>query len=169
MYWFTSDEHYGHTNIIKYCNRPYRNVAEMDEDLIRCFNSVVNKMDVTVHAGDFAWSSKEEHVHKYYVSALNGSHIFLKGSHDRWLKQASYLFERKIGDLYVVVCHYCLKTWPRSYQGSICLFGHSHGRLPPETNQWDITVDNNNYFPISLDQIHDIMKMQTRLNEYDKI
>jgi len=34
-YFFTADEHYGHTNIIKYCGRPFTRVDEMDAEIIR--------------------------------------------------------------------------------------------------------------------------------------
>lgn len=51
MYFYTADEHYNHKNIIKYCNRPFSNVEEMDETLIANHNSIVNENDITIHGG----------------------------------------------------------------------------------------------------------------------
>lgn len=52
--WFTSDTHFGHANIIKYCNRPYKDTEEMNADLIKRWNSTVGKDDLVWHLGDFS-------------------------------------------------------------------------------------------------------------------
>ncbi len=81
MYFFTADEHYLHENAIKYSNRPFQNKEEMTEGIISRHNKVVKKNDIVVHAGDTSLA-KIEFVEPI-ISRLNGTHIFLKGSHDR--------------------------------------------------------------------------------------
>ena len=59
----------------------------------------------------------------------------------------------------LTVCHYCMLTWQASHYNSWQLFGHSHGRLQKDLGkQYDIGVDNNNFYPISYDQVKEIMK-----------
>jgi len=152
-YFFISDEHYGHDNIIKYCNRPFKDSEEMDNEIIRRHNEVVDNKDIIIHAGDFSMRSSHETVKRNYIDRLKGQHIFLKGSHDYWNKNLPFIWEKKIDNIYVVVCHYQMASWPRSFHGSIQLFGHSHGKSKPHKNQWDIGVDNNNFYPITLKQI----------------
>lgn len=157
MYWFTSDEHYGHANIIKYCNRPFKNVEEMNETLIAKHNKVVKKDDIVIHAGDFCWGKGGTYTEKY-ICPLNGQHIFLKGSHDLWLPDYHHeIWEKMIEKQYVVVCHYPMLRWARSHYGSWQLFGHTHGKLTIDAKQYDIGVDNNDYYPISFDKIKLIM------------
>lgn len=160
MYWFTSDEHYGHRNIIEYCDRPFNSVQEMDEILIQNFNSVVSGQDTTIHAGDFTLSKDKELIYRKYINRLNGNHIFLKGSHDYWLprSRSMQIWEKLIKKHYFVVCHYNMRTWARSHYNSIQLYGHSHGGLAPTGKQHDIGVDNNKFFPLSDNQIIEIMK-----------
>lgn len=165
-YFFTSDEHYGHYNIIKHCNRPFKTVKEMDDEIIRRHNEIVTDKDFVIHAGDFCWHSKFEIAQKYMVR-LNGKHIFLRGSHDKWAKHTSQdscagitfkinlqdIYEKEINSQYVVVSHYAMRTWSRSHYGSWNLHGHSHGRLQPLANQLDIGVDNNNFYPFSFEDV----------------
>ena len=94
-----------------------------------------------------------------YLNRLNGDHLCLQGSHDSWLpKSAPYIWEKKIKDVYIVVCHYAMRVWARSHYGSFQLYGHSHGKLAPQGKQWDIGVDNNNFYPLSFDEICLIMQ-----------
>jgi len=155
-YFFTADEHYGHRNIIKYCKRPFDNARDMDYELIKRHNSVVGSDDIVIHGGDFTLANKT--IAERYVADLNGKHVFLRGSHDAWLgEKGRDIWEKKIGGQAIVVCHYAMRVWPKSHYGSWQLFGHSHGNLAPEGKQWDIGVDNNDFYPLSFDQVVEIM------------
>lgn len=161
MYWFTADEHYSHRKIIQYTNRPFHSIKEMNEALIKNSNSVVSTKDTIIHAGDFTLLKDKEHIYNNIINRLKGNHIFLVGSHDYWLKSspnALQIWERKMNGCYIVVCHYAMRTWPRSHYNSFQLYGHSHGKLRPVGKQHDIGVDNNNYFPISFKQVVKIME-----------
>ena len=155
---FTSDEHYGHKNIIKFCNRPYDSVDEMNQDIIDKFNSVVPSNGLTIHAGDFLLgkSVKSQDI----ISSLAGRHIFIKGSHDKWSDGASHheIIELTIDKQPIIICHYAMRVWARSHYNSWHLYGHSHGGLPPEGKSWDIGVDSNDFYPLSYDDIKTIMK-----------
>lgn len=162
MYWFTADEHYSHNNIIKYCNRPFANITEMDETIIERHNSVVGKTDIVIHAGDFTLIHNTERVYKHYVKRLKGQHIFLKGSHDKWLKKsAPTRFEKEIEGQFIVVDHYSMRVWHRSHWNSWQLYGHSHGKLPVIGKQHDIGVDNNDFYPLSFEAIKCIMELRS--------
>ena len=160
-FFFTADKHYGYANIIKYCNRPFTSVDEMDAEMIQRHNEMVGPKDVVIHAGDFPLWKKP--FADNYIRQLNGEHIFLKGSHDYWLnKSAATIWDRKIGCFYVVVCHFAIRVWPRSHYNSWQLYGHSHGKLPPIGKQWDIGVDNNDFYPVSFNIICEIIRDRPR-------
>ena len=161
MYYFTADEHFYHSKIIKYCKRPFRNIEHMHEILIDNFNRLVSKNDTTVHAGDFSYGTIEQT--KNIIRQLNGSHIFLKGCHDRWLpKSAKYIYQKTFKELgkLIVISHYCMRTWKASHYNSYHLFAHSHGRLEAVGKSHDIGVDNNSFFPVNIWIIGGIMDSQ---------
>lgn len=156
-------EHYSHKNILKYCKRPFASVREMNETLIANHNSVVGKGDVTVHAGDFFLGNPAGGALEI-IRRLNGTHVFINGSHDRWLSRMNRgevkyhdIWHKTIDEQTVVVCHYAMRVWHKSHFNSWHLYGHSHGNLAPEGKSWDVGVDNNNFMPVSWEQVKVIM------------
>lgn len=156
MIFFTSDEHFDHNNIIRYCNRPFSNTDEMNHAIITNHNEVVSKNDHTVHVGDF--TLRNTSFAQSIIKQLNGNHTFLLGSHDYWLKKKGLqIWEKKTENAYVVACHYAMHVWPRSHYGSVHVFGHSHGNLDLPGKRHDIGVDNNNFYPVSETYLTEIM------------
>lgn len=76
-----SDTHFGHENIIKYCNRPFKSVNEMDSYMIQQWNKTVHNDDIVIHCGDFCFGNSEKI--KDYANQLNGQKILILGNHDR--------------------------------------------------------------------------------------
>ena len=164
MHYITSDEHMGHRNIIKYCNRPFDDVQEMDETIIERHNEVVRDGDTVIHAGDYTLQPTKERAEQY-IRRLNGHHIFISGSHDRWLgkNHPIQIYERKFNGILFVVCHYALHVWAQSHYGSYMLYGHSHSGLShtdkePIGKVLDVGVDGHNFYPWSVDEIIEHMK-----------
>ena len=58
--WFTSDLHFHHRNICRYCNRPYNSLEEMHEALITNWNSVVKEDDTVFLLGDMGFCGYEK-------------------------------------------------------------------------------------------------------------
>ena len=89
-YWFTSDYHLGHKNIIKYCKRPFKSLEQMNKTIIRNHNERVKKEDFVFHIGDFCFKNSSgkrgegiKIFAKEWESKLNGKIIHIKGNHDR--------------------------------------------------------------------------------------
>jgi calcineurin-like phosphoesterase family protein len=170
--WFTADTHFGHANIIRYCERPFDSLQEMDEVLIESWNQVIRPKDTIYHLGDFTLSGREEA--NYYFSRLNGNVSVIPGGHDsRWIRKGEYhsksgypvnilppLHTIKVSitgleqSKLVVLCHYSMRVWDRSHYGSWHLYGHSHGKLPSQKNSLDVGVDCWDYKPISIETIY---------------
>ena len=90
-YFFTSDLHLGHENIIHYCSRPFKDVEHMNSEIICRWNERVKQDDIVFHIGDFCFRNSKGGKKgegtttkaKEYESKLNGKIIFIKGNHDR--------------------------------------------------------------------------------------
>jgi calcineurin-like phosphoesterase family protein len=152
--WFTSDTHFGHSNIIKYCNRPFKNVDEMNEVLIYNFNELVKEDDDVYHLGDFAFQK-----HANYVRRLNGNQHLIKGNHEGhdW-KNAGFVWVKEVAMVRVemqdiFLSHYAHRIWNRGHHGVWHLFGHSHGSMPDFGKSTDVGVDSWNYRPVSFEDL----------------
>jgi calcineurin-like phosphoesterase family protein len=151
---FTADTHFGHANIIKFCNRPYADVLEMDEALITNWNSVVDPSQLVFHVGDFAFKGHKRTV-PYYLNRLNGTIILIRGNHDhtkelKHFSEVHDLVEVTVDGQMIVLFHYRMDVWNNSHRGSWHLHGHSHGTLPVRWNRKveDIGVDTWDYGPV---------------------
>jgi calcineurin-like phosphoesterase family protein len=162
---FTADSHFNHTKILKYCNRPFNNVEEMNAVIINNLNSVVGKKDNIWHLGDFAFGKDVNELKKIF-NRLNGNKFLILGNHDKvnlmsqldW-KSIEIFKEISVGGNPIILMHYAMRVWPASHFGSWQLYGHSHGQLLDDPNllSWDVGVDNNNFYPVSYDRIKEIM------------
>jgi calcineurin-like phosphoesterase family protein len=87
MIYFTSDTHFGHENIIRYCNRPFKSLKEMDSTIIKNWNSKIKEEDTIFFLGDFCFRKSSEapegKLFEHYKSQLKGQIIFVQGNHDK--------------------------------------------------------------------------------------
>lgn len=165
-YWFTSDTHFGHANILKYDNRPFCDIKEHDSELIRRWNAVVKPADVVYHVGDFSWHTKGAQADNV-LSQLYGTKILVYGNHDSkavkksqyWAKVTPYE-EVTIEGQKICLFHYRMVVWNRSHHKSWALHGHSHGSLPVNYDAMTLDVGTMlwNYAPASFEQIKEAMK-----------
>lgn len=78
-----SDTHFNHANIIKYCNRPFANVEEMDKTMMKNWNNIVRGKDLVYFLGDFVLSKKKVEKTRELIDMLNGEIVIIKGNHDK--------------------------------------------------------------------------------------
>lgn len=166
---FTSDTHFGHENVIRFCKRPFENATQMDTAMIEMWNSVVSKNDTVYHLGDFAFRCPPERVQKIFRK-LNGHKHLIIGNHDRkptitlpWASRPEHMKFVTVDGIKIVLCHYALRVWSSSHHGSLHFYGHSHANLPGNSQSVDVGVDEWNYMPVDLPTIQ--AKLAT-LQEY---
>lgn len=171
MIYFTSDLHLGHENVIKFANRPFKNVNEMNRTLITNYNALVRNDDTVYILGDLAFKLPVEEANRI-IAGLNGKKILIKGNHDR--KYDESLFEKiqmydEITEYknQFILMHYPILEWKRSHHGSIQLHGHIHSEgldynLECKKNgirRFDVGVDANGYYPVAIKTILDFINM----------
>jgi len=180
--WFTSDTHFGHTNIagpsVSVWKDGYRNfisVQEMNDALVHNINKIVGEDDILYHLGD--WSFGGVHNIYYFRKSLVCKNIHLMlGNHDQHIRDkeikfldssfnpmnifssVQHVFTGKIGSREFHLSHYSHQVWPGSHKGVIHLFGHSHNSLKGIGRSMDVGVDTHPEFrPYHINEIFKIM------------
>lgn len=178
MRFFTSDTHFGHTNIIKYCNRPFKDAGEMDREIVRIWNETVKPEDTVYHMGDVAFASPDRI--KHIVTNLNGRKILILGNHDR---QEKKMFEYGFAEVHqsikglqlsdgtlVNLSHYPYRGSPDPHHktkfdnknipddGRILINGHVHDDWKVRPGQFknhmiNVGMDQWNFKPVSEDEL----------------
>lgn len=163
MNYYTSDLHFGHTNIIKFCNRPWANANEMDQDLIEKWNTRIEEDDHVYILGDFCFN-KSRFVE--LLGKLKGFKHFVLGNHDpkgithatKHLKNVCYhelVHTVKDEGKKIVLCHYPIREWNGYYHNTVHFHGHTHGSIGDNfhPNAFDVGVDSRDYEPKLYDEI----------------
>lgn len=187
--WFVADTHFSHKNILRFRNKRVEtfnldindeNVLEQhDTELIKLWNSVINKKDTVYIIGDFSFASPERT--RKILEKINGKKHLITGNHDKACKTLSNYFEsvaqiKEITfkktvfpfldeSIHCVLCHFPMVAWNRRMHGSLMIHGHTHGALDEVNKQSEeLRVDvgfdailNDNGFA-SLEQVYRYMK-----------
>lgn len=169
---YTSDLHLGNANIIKYEHRPWKTVEEMNKGLIDRWNQKVSLYDEVYVLGDFSFKKSQETVR--FLKQLNGFIHLIHGNHDAFLDQYSFEVtrERELGSYVtdegwykkindngreVALCHFPIMYWDgMDDRGAYHLYGHMHSRpnmQHPHKDAFNVGVDVNNYYPVTLDEL----------------
>lgn len=181
--WFTSDTHFYHENIIRFCDRPFKTVEEMNQALIDRWNSVVKPDDTVFHLGDFCWGGSA--AWEGILQQLNGHIHLIIGNHDvknlrqgymKYFESVSFQKQIKVEGQSIYLNHYPFLTYGGIYRKEPVwqLFGHVHsnggqggadsGRLQHLLrSQYDVGVDNNNFTPISFEQVKQVIESQGQI------
>jgi len=172
-----SDMHFGHKNIIKYENRPFASVGEMDDLIIQKWNNSVKNGDIVFVLGDVSFYNQEKT--KEIISSLNGRKFLIMGNHDYKWKETAW---RKIGfecvyrypiiiDQFFILSHepvYLNDNMP--YRN---IHGHIHSKRMDNKCYVNASVECINYYPVNIVAIknyfHDIMIPVFRKNSFEEI
>ena len=167
MIWFISDTHFGHDNIIRFCNRPFASAEEMDETLVRNWNDRVAPDDTVFILGDLFFRSGNVEA---ILPRLRGSKRLILGNHDAsWIgrvhlaahfKSVDNYFEGSIGSAGATLCHYPMLSWPHSAR-TYMIHGHIHNNthedfwplLVARDRVLNASVEINGYRPVTLEEL----------------
>lgn len=171
--YFTSDLHFNHENILKFCNRPFNNVEEMNEFLIAAYNETIDDDSIVWILGDLGFNRLHRHIQQ-----LKGHKHLILGNHDGKLsartlslfESVDYFQRLDINGQEVILQHYPLLTYAGLYreQSVWQLFGHIHSKIIDEElkcgkdteraklllpYQADVGIDRNDMYPYSWSEI----------------
>lgn len=161
--WICSDTHFGHFNIIRYCNRPYNGIEQMDSALIHNWNEVVADDDIVFFLGDFCFAKTAESKITTWrlTTALKGHKIIVKGNHD--FKQLTYTelgWDYECYQELVLFDRFSFRHRPDdlikdSPNFDFIFYGHVHNNTGWEIdgapiNCINVCLDVHNYYPVDI-------------------
>lgn len=132
MNYYIGDPHFYHHNIIRYDNRPFKSVEEMNETIVSRWKERVKPEDTVYLIGDISWAD-DVHKNKLIFDQLPGKKILINGNHDKPMKNMRHYFEavydyKEINDNGTRVCmfHYPILFWNGQFRDSVHLYAHVH-------------------------------------------
>ena len=145
---FTSDTHYGHKNIIKYCGRPFIDIYKMNAEMIRRWNEAVRPEDAVFHLGDFALCGFDDA--RAILKQLNGRKYLVRGNHDKSPRRMSEMGFQLV----------CTEAWYQGWKlahhpwrlgkGEQGLCGHVHEKWRRHRDLINVGVDVWDFRPVPM-------------------
>lgn len=168
MIYYTSDLHLGHNNVIRFDNRPFSSVEEMDKTLIDNWNSRVTDKDDIYIVGDLIYKSSKPAVE--YLKQLKGKKHLIIGNHEKAIlnnPEAMSYFEsiEKMqhitdGRNQICLCHFPIIEWNGYFKGHYHIYGHIHNSknhafkvMKDEPRALNAGCMINNYIPVTFQEL----------------
>lgn len=168
MHYFTADLHFNHANILKYDNRPFGSVEEMNQTLVKNWNDTVTDQDDVWIIGDIGMGNVYDTLP--YLEQLKGKKHLIVGNHDcrairypEFTKHFESIANYKVLNLKnkkLILFHYPIAEWDGYYHGSILIYGHIHSSVTEVThfmktrpNAYNAGCMINNYRPVTLEEL----------------
>jgi len=184
--YFISDFHCFHHNVLKFDNRPFSDVHEMHNTIIKNWNNTVSPNSTVFYMGDLSFNSFTNT--KPIVDSLVGNIYFINGNHDnpkdilkydRWVDvldmvdlqilDEKNVEQRKNKYQHLVLSHYPILHWNRKHYGSIHVHGHSHHDLYKSNASYyetgyvlDVGCNGIDYTPISYEDVKRVVQRQCK-------
>lgn len=160
MKWVTSDLHFSHQGAVKFTNkdgtkmRPWDNIEDMNEELIRRFNEKVSVDDECFILGDITLNRHGLPL----LDRLNCKNLILiKGNHD-WLRVDEYMqYFKDIRSYHieenVLFSHIPVHPSQLEYRFKMNVHGHMHGEILPDARYLNVSVEQTEYYPVPMEDI----------------
>lgn len=162
--WYTADTHFGHENVIRFCNRPFVSAAQMDAVMLENMWKVVGPADQLWILGDFAFGPKARnstYVEQVFNQLPGAERHLIIGNHDQnptlelpWDSTTHFaeLHDGPVNQLNTL-CHYPMITWNHARRGALQLFGHVHNNWRGSRNSVNVGVDVWDFMPVTFVEI----------------
>lgn len=161
-YFVISDHHFYHKNVIRYEDRPFKDLEHMKKMLIKNHNSVVTNNDVVFFLGDVSFTNKEKT--KEIITQMYGHKILIRGNHDtksrNWYLDVGFA---EVIDYPIIYKGYFILSHEPAYLNDkvpyVNIHGHTHGKSMSESYYVNVSVEQINYTPVDLDDIIEKIKL----------
>lgn len=153
-----SDTHFGHENVIEYCDRPFDDVTEMDLRMVQAWCHNVRTDDPIIHLGDVR-HHPDALDEATWLSRLPGRPLLVRGNHDSPGPNFPFQVVESCVISHGRYCFY-LEHAPVNNPEIWQIHGHIHNNEPIsypfihyERKNINVSVEQIDYAPISMDEL----------------
>lgn len=165
MRYIISDTHFGHENLIDYCDRPFANAGEMNDAMFDKWQATVGRSDTVIHLGDVT-HHPEPRPADAWLNNLSGQVMLVRGNHDgdvtdngpSHIVESATIRHGKYG--------FYLEHAPVNGVPGWQIHGHHHNNDPieypfinPEYQNVNVSVELIDYQPLEMEElVHHLSK-----------